>query len=457
MNLITNALSGVQAAQIALGVTSQNVANAATPGYTRQGALFVAAIAMQSGGLSAGSGVTVPSLLRFSDSYTSRQMWRSNSDVGEFNSSQPYLSQMEQVMGDDSSNLSNGFDNFFSALNAVSTDPTSSPLRQQVITSAQALAQRFSDLNGVMTGQLTSVHQQRASTVDQINQAATAIAALNKQIAAAQATNVNASGLIDTRDQQIDALASLVGIQVVDQADGSRSVSLVGGQPLVAGASAATMAVQGNADGSQSLTVKFAQETFALPDGSLGGQLGGLNDYEENVLAPLRQSISDLAGQFSSAVNSGLSAGYGTDGSAGRPLFDFDPATGTLSVDPGAQAANLGFSSDPTKPGNSDNLMGLIDLNNQTVTIGSIGTVRLGDANTQLVGQLGTQSQQNQASLATAQTVRDQSVENWKSVSGVNSDEEATNLVQYQQMYQANMKVISVADTLFQSTLSMMS
>jgi len=128
-----------------------------------------------------------------------------------------------------------------------------------------------------------------------------------------------------------------------------------------------------------------------------------------------------------------------------------------LSVDPSAQAANLGFSASPTEPGNSDNLLAVIDLENQSVNLGSLGAVRLGDANTQLVGQLGTQSQQNQASMATAQTVRDQSEENWKSVSGVNSDEEATNLVQYQQMYQANMKVISVADTLFQSTLDMMS
>jgi len=310
MNLIYNALSGVQAAQIALGVTSQNVANAATPGYTRQGALFVASVAMQSGGLSAGNGVTVPSLLRFSDAYTSRQMWSANSSLGQYSSAQPYLSQMEQVMGDDTSNISSGFDNFFSALNAVSTDPTSSPLRQQVITSAQALAQRFSDLNEVTTNQLTSVHQQRTSMVQQINEATSAIAALNKQIAAAQATNVNASGLIDSRDQQIDALASLVGIQVVDQPDGSRSISLAGGQPLVAGASAATLSVQGNADGSQSLQVQFAQETFKLPDGAeLGGQLGGLNDYESQTLVPLRQSLSDLAGQFASAVNATLTSG----------------------------------------------------------------------------------------------------------------------------------------------------
>jgi flagellar hook-associated protein 1 FlgK len=458
MNLINNALSGALAAQAALNATSQNIANVATVGYTRQGALLVTANATQSGTVSAGNGVTVSQLLRFSDSYTSQQMWSSNSTLGQYTVSQPYLTQMEQVMGDDTSNIGSGLDDFFSALNAVSVDPTSSPLRQQVLTSAQSLAQRFDNLNGVLSTQVTSIHQQRSDTVDQINETANDIATLNQQITQAQATNVNASGLMDARDQKIDALAGLVGIQVVNQPNGSRDVSLAGGQPLVVGSVASKMSAQGNADGSQTLKVAFVNQTFTLSDGSLGGQLGGLGDYEQNVLQPLQQSISDMASQIASKVNTQLAAGYGVNGTAGGPLFDFDPtgSTGMLKLDTSATAANLGFSGDPSLPGNSDNLLTLIGLKNQQIPVGSLGLVLMGDANSQLVGQLGTNSQQNQASMATAQTVRDQSTENWKSVSGVNSDEEAVNLVQYQQMYQANMKVMTVADTLFDATLAMM-
>ncbi len=80
----------------------------------------------------------------------------------------------------------------------------------------------------------------------------------------------------------------------------------------------------------------------------------------------------------------------------------------------------------------------------------------IGDADTQLVGKLGMDSQQNQSLLTTAETVRLQAEENWKSTSGVNADEEAINLLEFQKMYQANMKVISVANTLFDSTLAMM-
>jgi flagellar hook-associated protein 1 FlgK len=82
--------------------------------------------------------------------------------------------------------------------------------------------------------------------------------------------------------------------------------------------------------------------------------------------------------------------------------------------------------------------------------------VLLSDADTQLVGKLAVDSQQNKGALQTSQTLRDQAVDDWQATSGVNEDEEAVNLVEYQRMYQANMKVVSVANTLFDATLAMM-
>ena len=458
MSVIQNALSGALAAQAGLSTTSQNIANVMTPGYTRQGVLMATVAPLQSGTLSAGSGVAVPSLLRFSDGYKSLQMWQAASNLGQRQTSQPYLNQLEQVMGDDNASINAGMDAFFSALNAASVEPTSSPLRQQVITSADALAQRFNSLNTVLANQHAAVYQQRTAVVSQINALNKGIATLNEKIAAAQATGVSTSGLVDERDQKIDTLAGLVGVQVVDQADGTRSVSLRSGQLLVVGSVASTMVVQGNPDGSQSLKLNFAKETFALLSNDLGGQLGGLNDHEQNVLNPLMKSVSDMANAVASQVNTQLAAGFAMDGTAGQPLFVYDAtsATGMLKVRPGVIAQDLAFSNDATLPGNSDNLLALIDLKKQPIAVSSLGSVLMGDAYTQLTSRLAMDSQQNQASLSTAQTVRDQAESNWKSTSGVNQDEEAIGLMQYQQMYQANMKVIAVANDLFDSTLSMM-
>ncbi|MDB6002491.1 MAG: flagellar hook-associated protein FlgK, partial [Rhizobacter sp.] len=123
MSLLNNALSGALAAQIGLDVTSQNVSNMATDGYTRQGAIFSSVQPTRTGKVAAGDGVTVNSLIRFSDNYKSQQMWRANSELGQRDVGQPYLTQLEQVMGDDSANLDAGLDEFFGALNSATVDP----------------------------------------------------------------------------------------------------------------------------------------------------------------------------------------------------------------------------------------------------------------------------------------------------------------------------------------------
>ncbi|RYE74517.1 MAG: flagellar hook-associated protein FlgK, partial [Oxalobacteraceae bacterium] len=90
------------------------------------------------------------------------------------------------------------------------------------------------------------------------------------------------------------------------------------------------------------------------------------------------------------------------------------------------------------------------------VTLTGIGTVLLSDADTQLLGKLAIDSKLNKASLKTTDTVRTQSIDDWQSTSGVNEDEEAVKLVELQRMYEANMRVISIANSMFDATLAMM-
>ncbi|WP_377705636.1 flagellar hook-associated protein FlgK [Pseudoduganella sp. UC29_71] len=454
MSILSNALSGSNAAQAALNTTSQNIANLQTKGYTRQGVLLNA-VAPGIGMKTAGMGVEIGGLLRFSDSYKNQQMWRAASDLGSHSQTQPYLSQMERVMGDDKSSLSNGVDEFFKALNAAGVDPTSTPLRQQVVTAANSMSQHFNSIYNVTANQRLSVRQQRDALLPAMNQNMANIAALNERIAGASAVGTNTSALIDERDMAIDTLASMVAIEVIDQPDGSRSVSLRTGQPLVVGNLAGNIFVDGSS-GAPVLSLSFGQTKFALDDTKVGGQMGGLSDYDKNILVPLQTSIRDMAEQMADAVNAQLQAGFDTAGNPGKPLFAFNATstTGMLQIDPAFQASDLAFSADGT-PGDSANLQLLIGIKNQPVTLTSIGSVLLGDADTQLVGKLGIDSQQNQALLKTATTIRQQSEDDWKSTSGVNQDEEAINLVEFQNMYQANMKVIAVANTLFDATLAM--
>jgi flagellar hook-associated protein 1 FlgK len=455
MSILNNALTGAVASQVALSAASQNIANLQTKGYTRQSAVL-SAVAPAAGSNGTGNGVQVTSLMRFSDDYKTHQLWTSNSELGAYSQSQTYLTQLEKVMGDDTASLSSGVDQFFTALNAVAADPTSAPLRQQVVTGAGLMAQRFNSMNTVFNAQTQSIRQQRSSLVDSANSNIGAIASLNAQIAQANATGANPSALIDKRDQAIDSLSNLMALDVSDQPDGTRDVSLKSGQSLVLGGIAGKLTVGGGTD--QTFTLSVAGSNFTLDPTAAGGQLGGLSTYLKNTLQPLQQGVADMAKGVADAVNGQLAKGYTTDGNAGTPLFTYTEGSTSnmLQVADGFQTTDLAFSSNPATPGDTGNLQKLVAIQSQPITIARLGTVSINDADTQLVGRLAVDSQQNNGALTTAQSLRNQAQSDWQSTSGVNQDEEAVNLVEYQNMYQANMKVISVANALFDATLQMM-
>ena len=460
MTIINNALSGALAAQIALSASSQNIANLQTKGYTRQSALFTS-VSPDASGRSAGNGVAVSSLMRFSDNYKSQAMWRAASEQGAYAQSQPYLTQLESVMGDASASLSAGIDDFFRAINAVAGDPGSTPLRQQVLTSASLMGERINGMNNVFNAQLTSVRQQRSALVDAANSDISAIARLNRQIMETQAGGVSASSLIDARDNAIDSLASKMALEVSTNADGSRDVSLKSGQALVIGSMQGTLQAAATADAPQAFSITFANATFTLDATKMGGQIGGLSQYEITTLKPLQADIDTLGRTIAERVNAQLALGYSTPASgpavAGTPLFVYAPGSGAnaLKVVAGFKAEDLAFSGDGS-PGDTANLQKLAALKGQPVTLPGIGTVLLSDADTQLLGKLAIDSKLNKASLKTTDTVRTQSVDDWQSTSGVNEDEEAVKLVELQRMYEANMRVISIANAMFDATLAMM-
>lgn len=453
MSMLINALSGAVAAQTALTTTSQNIANAATPGYTRQGVLMSSLQAAAGGVSAAGSGVQVSSLIRFADGYKSLQMWKAASELGRYDAGQPYLNQLETVMSDDTANINNALDGFFASLNAASVQPDSAALRSQVLSAADTLGKRISSQQQLFATQQNALRDQRGAATSQINGYTADIALLNKQIASAQSNGLNTSGLQDSRAQRIDALASLVGVQVVTQSDGTANVALNNGQPLVVGSEAAVMRED---PGTGKLELKFANTVFGVAGEGLGGQLGGVMDYEKQVLVPMQTTVKELAAGIATLFNDQLTA-------AGGPAL-FVQNGNQLELSSAISADTLAFAAAGEGAGGGGNLKRLIALKSGTVSLTQFdahgnaqATPRsavLGDIYTQLVGTLGVRSQQNQAAQTTAQTVRDQSQANWASLSGVNSDEEAINLMQYQQLYQANMKVIAIAGTLFDSTLA---
>lgn len=456
MDMINIGYSGASAAQVQLNVTAQNTANAMTPGYTREMAM-TSTIGASSGAInSAGNGVQVDSICRVSNQYMVNQVWYAASDNGYYSTQQQYLTQLETVLSDENSSLSAGFDNFFAALNEASTNPDDAALRQQVISEAGALGMRFDNTVDYLQSQNSEIISQEQATISQINTLTSGIASYNQQIAQAEANGDNASALYDARDQMVEELSGMMDVDVNVDDQGNYNISLKNGQPLVNGQDYSTLAMDRDVNGKQSMSLTFAGTTYPMTMDT-GGSLGALFDYQSDVLAPLNDTINSIAEQFTSAVNGQLAAGYDLNGNPGAPLFIFDPSNpdGPLLVNPDITGDELAFSGSPEASGNGDNLQALINLSTKPMEIDGLGSVTVGNACSSLISNIGIYSRQNQTEAQSASNVYAEAQNQRSSVSGVNMDEEAVNLITYTQIYQANLKVISTGAEIFDSVLDM--
>ncbi|WXL26047.1 flagellar hook-associated protein FlgK [Ectopseudomonas mendocina] len=446
------AYSGVRANQAALASTGQNIANVNTPGFSRLQTL-TASLSGQ-GGLSVGGGVEVTSIRRMTNDFHNQQLWRATTEQEYYSASQQYLTSLETLMAGDGSSISVGLDQFFAAVSEASATPSSIALRQQIISEAGNLAQRFNVLNSNIDAQIKALQEQRVAMATEVNGVTANIALLNKKIIETESVQGDSSALRDQRESLIGQLSQYAKIRVNETPDGSITVAMANGQPLVAGPTAAQLTVTPTASGEQDISLSFAGTRFNLRMDGFGGAFGGLYDVEYQSLRPNQEALHTMASGLAQMINDALGNGYDLAGNPGRALFYYDPSstTGMISAE-NLTPEELGFSSSVGESGNNEALLALLELKNSTITLRG-SQVSVNDAYAGLLGRVASDSRQNQADLNSATTVTQQAQAQRDSVSAVNLDEEAVNLMTYQQAYQANMKVITTANQLFEDMLA---
>lgn len=438
MSLLNIGFSGLNAAQIALNVTAQNIANVNTIGYSRQEAMMGSLSGF--GRLDNGQGVEVTGVRRITDDYLVSQHWRSRSATGSSYSFYQYINTTEQLLGSESMNITKGLDSFFASLSAALDSPETPAQRSQIVSSAGALANRFGQLNESMLTQEKQIDDQLNSTVSQVNSYLKQVAELNTQISEQASKGVNTSTLEDSREQVVRELSTYMEVRVNRQSDGSFSISLPQGQPLVLSGSSSTLSLAGD-----KLSLSFGPQTFEVP-ALHGGSLAGVMDYRANVLRPLRDELNQMAKKLADDFNAKQAGGVDLNGDPGKPLFSYDPLnpSGTLNVADGFSGDHLAFAKAGGGKGDNRNLQEII-----TIKEGQY------DAYSALLGRIAVQSGQAKATMQADANMEKQMATKLSSVSGVNTDEEGVKIMAYTKVYQANAKVISTSDLLFNSILNM--
>ncbi|MFM5811000.1 lateral flagellar hook-associated protein LfgK [Aeromonas veronii] len=444
MSLLNIGASGLNAAQIALNLTAQNIANVNTIGYSRQEAMMGSLSGF--GRLDNGAGVEVTGVRRVTDDYLVAQHWRSRSATGSSYAFHQYINTTEQLLGSESMNIAKGLDSFFASLSAALDSPETPAQRSQIVSSAGALANRFTQLDESLVTQEKQIDDQLGSTVSQVNSYLSQLAELNVQIGDQAAKGVNTSALEDSREQVVRELSTYMEVRVNRQSDGAFAISLPQGQPLVLGGSSSTLALAGD-----KLSLAFGGQTFEVPK-LHGGSLAGVMDYRTTVLRPTREALNQIASKLADEFNAKQSGGVDLNGNgeAGKPaskkMFTYDklnPA-GTLRVADGFTGDDLAFAKAGGGKGDNRNLQDLLTIKNGQY-----------DAYSALLGKMAVQSGQAKASMQADANMEKQMAAKLSSVSGVNTDEEGVKVMAYTKAYQANAKVISTSEQLFNSILNM--
>jgi flagellar hook-associated protein 1 FlgK len=332
--------SALLAFQRALGTVSHNVANASTPGYSRQRVDLSSRPAQVEGGHWVGQGVNAASLQRLADGLVFARQIDSSGELGRLRQLSSLSDRVDALFSDPATGLSGHWSEFFNAADALAAEPGSGIARSQLLTSAEQLAARWRTLDGQLSALDQEAGQRLQSAVADANRLATEIADLNRTIH--QAGGKVAPDLLDARELRITQLAALTGATTVEQ-DGMLNVFTSGGQPLVVGTQAMQLATA--PDPMQAGRVQLSLQTpggdVRLPSATVSGELGGLLEFRERVLDPARAELGRMATAFATAFNDVHRSGVDYTGAPGGDFFSLAPPR----VDPHAgNGGNAGIS-----------------------------------------------------------------------------------------------------------------
>ncbi len=436
------ALSALSVSQQALATTSNNVANANTPGFSRQRPVLAAGDPVVVGELTFGTGVMLQKIESLRDPILEIQLNQETQQQSKLDTSLGQLRQIQTQFGSASSGIGADISNFFNSLQQLAPDPSNLALRQSVLTAAGNLATDLNNTAHSLQTQRSNLDLNVVQSVSQVNTLTAQIASVDRQISSLQNAHQDASSLVDTQTNLIRQLSGLVDVAVIPTDQGI-SLALSNGTTLVSGSQSFALSSQLGSDGVQYILAGGQDITGSLK----GGSLAGLIQIRDQEIPGLGSSLDQLAAGLANALNTANKTGFDLNGNAGGNLFVPPPVGGvgaaaTLSVsitDPALIAA----SSDRTI-GSNGNLAVLSAVHDQAVANGQTPL----DFYSNIVFQVGIATSNTSADVDSSNLILRQLQDQRGSVSGVSFDEEAANLIKYQTAYQAAARVVSTVNTL---------
>src|SRR5581483_2748504 len=299
-----------------LEVANNNIANANTPGYSRQIVSLSSAASVQNG-TTVDEGVSYEGFSSVRDAVLSLAVNDATSSQGSLTAQSTLLTQVNAAFSSTTSGVGASLSTLFSDLSGLSTDPSDSSARQTVLQDANQLVSQFHQAASGLSSAASAANQQVSACVSEINGLTRQIADLNGQLASSADGSQDGGSLQDQRDELTTRLAQLVGVASI-QTQGSPTLTAANGSPLVIGSTSYPLQVTTGSDGNVHVQDAEGNDiTGALS----GGTLGGVITVRDSTLPGISAQLNSLASQFATAMNNAQASGYDLNGTAVSAMF----------------------------------------------------------------------------------------------------------------------------------------
>ncbi len=444
------ATRSLDAQQYGLDVTGQNIANVNTDGFARR---QVSLTEMASPGGGSDGGVMIAGAPAQRDAFLEARLRGEEPSVALGGAVADSLSVVQTSLGQTGQSIDGDLAAFFDAFNVLSQDPTSAVSRDTVISQGTKLATSFNEMTASLDSSRSAADTQIKGSVSQINTLTTQIASLNAAIAGANGSD--AESLKDQEAIAIRSLSKLVAVGVMQRSDGGADVTIGNGRALVVGGiSYQVGAAPTPPSGMTAVMLNGTDITGEIA----GGQMGGALQVRDTYIPRYQAQLDNLANALVTSVNAAHAAGFDLNGNPGgnffTPLAGVAGSAKNMAVDPALAAnGNLLAASQSGAVGDNQTAKAIAALADAP----TIGGATFTQAWSQIVFQVGSDTQSATASQQGHQNIMNAVQQLRDSVSGVSLDDEATSMLMYQRGYQANAKFFSTINSVIDTLMAMMS
>ena len=444
-----------------LQTSANNVANAETPGYTRQRAELSTRRPLNRSGLLLGQGVRASTISASYDSFAQRRVVSGLGRDGFAGAQASSMRGIETALGEgENGGIGQRLSELFDAFEMIESDPVSPGRRLDVLSKAEQFSSAVRRGADFLQTKQSESDDLVSSLVDEANLLAQEIAGLNANIRNLEAGDDFANDLRVQRMTAVEALSAIGPTRFADRPDGGLSV-LFGGHTLVEGSEArALSAVVNPTTNLSEVHISQGTTTFDITSSvGTGGKLGATIFTRDVTTQNMIDQLDDLAFSVATQVNAVHQAGFDLNGATGADFFAPPAvaagAASTLVVDAGMVGNTDGIAASgslATIPGGNTNIAAIAALSSSLTMTG--GTRTFSDFYAEFVSTLGAEASSAYREELGAATELSVSFDARDAVTAVSLEEEAIDLIRFQEAYQAAARVISTTNGLFDDLMS---